>query len=159
MKALMLAAGLLALSAGPLAADTAGGIAISPNSLTWKPATALPKGAEVAVLFGDPAKPGLVVMRLKFPPNYKIAPHMHDSDETGTVLSGSYTRAMGEKFDTSKGDKLAVGYFFLNPAHHAHYAWTGDEAVIVQLQVIGPWTITYVNPADDPRNQAKAGHS
>ena len=31
-----------------------------------------------------------------------------------------------------------------------HYAWaTGDT--VVQVHAIGPWGITYVNPADDPR--------
>ncbi|MBV8526252.1 MAG: cupin domain-containing protein [Acetobacteraceae bacterium] len=119
--------------------------------MTWKPSAALPKGAEVAVLVGDPAKPGLLIMRLKLPPNYKIPPHTHTNDEIGTVLSGNYTRAMGETFDTNKSDKLPAGSLFSHPANHAHYSWTGDEGAILQLQVTGPWTVTYVNPADDPR--------
>ena len=82
----MLAASLLALSGGAVAADTVGVTAISPDSLTWKPSTALPKGAEFAVLAGDPDKPGLLVMRIKFPPNYKVPSHMHDNDEIGTAL-------------------------------------------------------------------------
>jgi hypothetical protein len=31
-----------------------------------------------------------------------------------------------------------------------HFAWTNEET-IVQLHGVGPWAITYVNPADDPR--------
>jgi hypothetical protein len=31
-----------------------------------------------------------------------------------------------------------------------HFAWT-DEETIVQLNGNGPWGVTYVNPADDPR--------
>jgi Resolvase, N terminal domain len=31
-----------------------------------------------------------------------------------------------------------------------HFTWTNEET-IVQLHGVGPWAITYVNPADDPR--------
>jgi pimeloyl-ACP methyl ester carboxylesterase len=34
---------------------------------------------------------------------------------------------------------------------HAHYAWTGNEDAILQVQFIGPGGIDYINPADDPR--------
>ena len=31
-----------------------------------------------------------------------------------------------------------------------HFVWTTEESV-VQLTGTGPWEITYVSPADDPR--------
>jgi hypothetical protein len=33
-----------------------------------------------------------------------------------------------------------------------HYVWV-EKDTEVQFHGIGPWTINYVNPADDPRNQ------
>src|SRR5438876_6585573 len=30
-----------------------------------------------------------------------------------------------------------AGALFANPAKHAHYLWTGDEAAIVQVQFVG----------------------
>jgi hypothetical protein len=33
-----------------------------------------------------------------------------------------------------------------------HFAWTKEE-VVVQLNGMGPWGVTYVNPADDPRKK------
>jgi hypothetical protein len=36
------------------------------------------------------------------------------------------------------------------PAGHTHFARAQQESVI-QLHGIGPWTITYLDPADDPR--------
>jgi hypothetical protein len=30
-----------------------------------------------------------------------------------------------------------------------HFAWFGEEMVL-QLHGIGPWTVTFVNPADAP---------
>jgi hypothetical protein len=38
------------------------------------------------------------------------------------------------------------------PPKMHHFAWTAEETVF-QLNVVGPWTVTYLNPADDPRKQ------
>jgi len=35
-----------------------------------------------------------------------------------------------------------------------HFVWVKGET-IVQFHGEGPWSIKYVNPADDPRNQVK----
>jgi len=34
-----------------------------------------------------------------------------------------------------------------------HFAYTTDEPVEIQLHGVGPWGITYLNPADDPRKK------
>jgi len=39
----------------------------------------------------------------------------------------------------------------MQPKTH-HFAWNKEETV-VQLNGNGPWGITYVNPADDPRKK------
>ena len=36
-----------------------------------------------------------------------------------------------------------------------HFAWFGEETIL-QIHGIGPWTVTYVDPTDDPKNQAAA---
>jgi len=36
-----------------------------------------------------------------------------------------------------------------------HYAWASSPTV-VQVHGQGPFAITYVNPADDPRTESKA---
>jgi hypothetical protein len=35
-----------------------------------------------------------------------------------------------------------------------HFVWAKGETVI-QLHGVGPWSLTYVNPDDDPRNAKK----
>ena len=103
------------------------------------------------MLEGDPAKKaGLFTLRLKMPDGYKIAPHYHPADEHVTALQGTFVMGMGEKFDQSAGRELAVGSFAVMPTGTRHFAWTKGET-IVQLQGVGPWGLTYVNPADDPR--------
>jgi hypothetical protein len=41
------------------------------------------------------------------------------------------------------------------PAKDAHFAWTGNEGAIVQVQFTGPAGIDYINPADDPRKKTQ----
>jgi len=151
MKELLIGIAMVAL-AGPVLAQDAPKV-IAPTSLNWQSNPALPKGGQIAILTGDPAKSGdTVVARILFPVNYEVPPHTHPSAETVTVISGELGFGMGETMNKS-GQMLGVGAFFNNPAKHAHYAWTGGQPAIVQIQFIGPWGIDYVNPADDPRKQ------
>ena len=124
-----------------------------PQEIKWSPGPAsIQPGAEVAVLFGDPAKDGLFAMRLKLPKGYKIAPHTHPKPEVVTVISGTFRLGMGETADQSKGKPLTAGGFFAMPPGMAHFAFA-DEDTVVQLNSTGPWTLTYVNAADDPRKK------
>jgi quercetin dioxygenase-like cupin family protein len=103
---------------------------------------------------GDPTKAEVVVMRVKMPANYQVPPHTHPYAETITVISGSLGNGMGEKFE-KKGEMLKPGSFFALPAKHAHFVWTGNEEVIIQVQFFGPGVIDYINPADDPRKKTQ----
>ena len=125
---------------------------VTPSDLKWVSLTSLPAGAQVAVIEGDPNKEGMVTIRVKLPPNYRIAPHYHSTVERSTIVSGTLNIGMGEKFDAQKTSAMPPGTVLLMPPKMAHFAWTKDE-VIFQLNVMGPWTVTYVNPADDPRNK------
>ena len=110
----------------------------------------VPKGAQLAVLYGDPGKEGPFVIRLKFPSGYKIPAHTHPSDENVVVISGTLNFAMGDKLDPKKGEALKAGGFIHMPKGMHHYGWASGETV-VQINGTGPFEITYVNAADDPR--------
>ena|SRR5579862_4978827 len=121
------------------------------SSFKFAPAPpALPKGAQLAVLYGDPGKEGPLVVRLKFPSGYKIPAHMHSNDENVTVISGTLNFGMGDKLDPKKGEALKTGGFIHMPKGMHHYGWASGET-IVQVNTTGPFDITYVNAADDPR--------
>ncbi len=155
MKKLLILAALTALSGSALAQDAMKPTMVTPDALTWKDNPARPKGAQTAVLLGDPTKTGeVVVVRVKLPANYAVPPHTHPYAETVTVISGSVGNGMGEKFE-KKGEMLKPGAFFALPAKHAHYVWTETEEVIIQVQYIGPFAIDYINPADDPRKKTQ----
>lgn len=122
------------------------------SELPWKDAAALPPGAKIAVLEGDPSKDGLFVMRILLPDGFHIPPHTHPKTERVTVLSGTFHLAMGERLNRSDSRPLPAGSFGFWPAGMKHTAWAEGETTI-QLHGIGPWVINYVNPADDPRNK------
>lgn len=123
------------------------------DKINWQEEKILPKGAQSALLIGDPSKPGVFIAWLKFPANYPIPPHTHPFTEVITVLKGKLGNGMGEKFDKTNGEVLNTGDSFVLPAGHTHYVWTTDEETIVELIATGPWDITYTNPADDPRKK------
>src|SRR5262249_39957739 len=126
MKKLLILAAVLALSGSALAQDAMKATRVKPEELTWKANPALPPGAQVAILIGDPTKAGVVVQRTKFPPNYQVPPHTHPYAEVVTVLSGSIGFGMGEKLDKT-GEMSKTGTLNVVPAKHAHFGWTGNE--------------------------------
>ena len=124
-----------------------------PGDIRWMPGPpSLPKGAEAALLYGDPSKDGPFVLRLKFPDGYLIAPHRHAGAEILTVVSGTFLFGAGESADKGEARPMPAGSFTAMPANMPHFARAQGETV-VQLNSMGPWSITYVNPSDDPRRQ------
>jgi quercetin dioxygenase-like cupin family protein len=113
---------------------------------------ALPKGAQFAVIEGDIKAKGLFTYRLKMPGGYQIKPHFHPVDEHITIISGILHMGVGDKFDTGAGTTLPAGSYVVRPAGTHHFAWSEGET-IVQVHAVGPWGVTYVNPAYDPRKQ------
>ena len=128
---------------------------LTPDQIKWGDAPPLfPKGAKMAVLYGDPSKPGeLFIVRLKVPAGYKIPAHWHPTDENVTVISGTFNMGMGDKLDPAKSKAFPAGSFAVCPAKVNHFAFA-KQAAIVEVSAIGPFAMTYVNPADDPTQSA-----
>jgi quercetin dioxygenase-like cupin family protein len=127
----------------------------TPDHLSWGPAPAiLPAGARLAVLEGDPSKVGPYTMRLAMPAGYRIPPHFHQADEHVTVISGAFQVGMGDTFDEGKLATLPAGTFGVIPPGMRHFA-RADKATVIQLHGVGPWGLTYVNPADQPNTPSK----
>ena len=140
---------LLMIGSSPVLAEDMP-MPVNPDAIKWGPAPPfLPKGAKMAVIAGDPSKPGIFVLRLDMPKNYAIPAHNHPTSEYVTVISGDFHIGMGDKLDRAKGIHLIRGGFGVAPAHMNHYAWATSHTV-VQVHGEGPFAITYVNKADDP---------
>lgn len=122
-----------------------------PQEIKWGSGPAgLPAGTELAILFGDPAKPGMFAMRIKMPKDYKAPPHMHSAAELLTLISGQLGLGLGQSADRSSVEKLTAGSFSSMPQGVVHYLFVNED-LIVQVEGMGPWGVEYPNPKDDPR--------
>ncbi|HEX6363611.1 MAG TPA: cupin domain-containing protein, partial [Albitalea sp.] len=90
------------------------------------------------------------VLRLKFPAGFKVPPHRHSKDELVTVIAGRLGIGSGEKADTSAAPLPPASFVHL-PAGMPHYAWAAGVETIVQINGMGPFDVTYIDPNDDPR--------
>lgn len=121
----------------------------------WGPAPpALPPGAQIAVLQGNPGASGVYTLRLRMPDGYTIPPHFHPTDELVTVISGNLLLGHGDDIEQNRMTGLHAGGFIALPAGMHHYARARGQTV-VQVHGEGPFAITYVHPGDDPRKPSK----
>ncbi|MGH8699128.1 MAG: cupin domain-containing protein [Burkholderiales bacterium] len=125
---------------------------VVPAELKWSDVGSLPPGAKIAVIEGPLNEGKPFTMRLRFPASYQIPAHSHTAIEHVTVISGTFHMGMGNKLDTKATRALGPGSVAIMQAGARHFAWTREETEI-QVHGVGPWTLTYVNPADDPRKK------
>lgn len=129
---------------------------VQPDTIAWgPPPPGLPAGSKAAVLAGNPGVEGAYTLRAWMPDGYKVMPHWHATDENLTVISGILHVGMGDHFDREKAATLGAGGFAVMPAKMHHWVWAEGE-VVLQVHGNGPFSITYVDPADDPRQPMPA---
>ena len=123
------------------AADASGKAGIVPaEALKWAPAQGLPPGAQAAILFGDPSKPGPFALRFNFPAGYEIPTHSHPTDEFITVISGKGRMTFGETADAATSQPLPAGAFMSLPAGAWHHLWIDSDAIL-ELHSTGPFDV------------------
>jgi len=140
------------LAAGPsLAAETPKDfVRVAPSDLVWTPAPG-GHGAKFTVVLGDPAKPGLYVIRAYFPPHVMDSPHTHPNDRYVTVLQGVWYTGTGSTFDLAKAVPLGPGSVMFHPANASHWDGSaGNEPVVVQITGWGPAPSVPVDPKTPP---------
>lgn len=148
----MLGSLLLAARTGaPQSAATEPHVVLAPADIKFGPAPPVfPAGMTFALLSGDPSQPGPFTVRSRMPAGYRIRPHWHPSAEHLTIVSGTIAFGMGDKFDAASMTSLPAGGYTVMPPEMRHYLEARTDAVL-EVHAMGPFVITYVNPADDPR--------
>ena len=147
MKRVIIAVCLAALAAMSTlsmssAATSSAPTYVMPDSLKWMPFEGVP-GVQTAVVWGDPSKPGLFIIRVKFDDGAKFPLHWHMSDERATVLSGTLLFGAGDKVDVTKMKTMVPGSFVSIPKGVRHYGMAKGPTVI-QISGMGPREINYV---------------
>jgi len=154
----ILAVGLLAAVLAPaalLSADTEEGfIRIQPEDIPWVDAPGY-TGVKMAVIAGDPSKPGVYVVRVKFSPGVMSRPHFHPDDRYAIVIKGTWWTGTGDTFDPKTTVPVKAGGFMKHPAGAHHYDGAKDEEVILQLIGMGPGGTTMIHPEDGHTGPSK----
>ncbi len=125
--------------------DAQGFVRVAPEEIKWAP-VAGGLGAQMAVIEGDPAKPGIYVIRMKFPPGVMSAPHVHPFDRHAVVLTGTWWTGTGTEFAPDKTVALKPGAYMKHPARAAHFDGAKDEETILQIVGEGPTASTTIHP-------------
>ena len=103
-------------------------------------------GFQQTVIEGDPTKPGIYIIQVKFPPEVMSKPHFHGETRYATVIKGTWYTGEGDEFTPDKTVPLKPGSFMKHPAGAHHYDGAKDEEVILQLIGMGPSTTTRMKP-------------
>lgn len=127
----MIALGSVAIITGTVATAQQFHV-VTQAGMVWGPAPdTLPKGAQFALISGDPVKPGPFAFRLKMPPGYVVLPHTHPAAENITVISGRLYHGMGRTFRKPGGKAVAQGDFIYLPPEMPHSVWTTNSSAII----------------------------
>jgi hypothetical protein len=112
-----------------------------PDQIPWGPVT--PAGSQQAVLFGDPTKPGLYGVMVKWlAGNHMSHPHFHPNDRFITVLQGTWWVGSGTKFDPDATVPMPVGAFVTHFGKQVHYDGAKDVDAVLLIVGEGPATST-----------------
>ena len=125
--------------------------AILPEQVEWRVFAAFPPQARLAVLVGEPTKPGPYVIRVKMAAGGKLMPHRHPEDRIYTVMSGIFYIGLGATFDPDRLNAYPPGSLVVLPGNTPHYHWARSGEYVTQVTAIGPLGLDYLDPADDPR--------
>lgn len=116
-----------------------------PGELKWAPASGASAGQTIAVMYGDPAKPGPFIIRVKSPDGFRIVPHYHAAVENVTVLQGTLLLGFGDTIDAAKTTAIPAGGFYSIPTGVHHYAIAKGET-IVEVSSVGPRSKVQLKP-------------
>lgn len=101
-----------------------------------------PIGSKLAIVQGDPAKPGLYIVLVRWTAHHMSHPHFHPNDRFVTVLSGTWWVGTGSKFDPDSTVPLPAGTFVTHFGKQIHYDGAKDGDALLEIVGEGPATAT-----------------
>ena len=136
-----------ALNSSPLTAQaqttTKDFVTIKREQIVWKEGDL---GVKSTVLFGDPSKPGLYIVRNIFPAGIMSTPHSHDQDRYVTVIRGTWNAGTSPSWDPASTNPLPTGSVMFHPAGAVHFDGSIKDETEVQIMGMGPVTTKSVYP-------------
>ncbi len=116
------------------------------------------EGSQSATLFGDPSKPGIYGVLIRWMPGHNSTPHSHSTPRYAYVVSGTWWVSSSTHYDPSQMYPVPAGTYVTDVPNTTH--WDGAKAetgpVVLMLVGEGPvQTIRYVpkDPSKAPEGQ------
>ena len=112
----------------------------APKDVKWKMGT----GSDQAVIFGDPDKPGIYGILIRWHPGQFSRPHFHNTDRYAYVISGTWWVSSSDTYDLSKTYPMPAGSVVTDLANTVHFDGAKDGDALLELVGMGPVTTTPV---------------
>jgi quercetin dioxygenase-like cupin family protein len=116
------------------------------------------EGSQSATLFGDPTKPGIYGVLIRWMPGHNSTPHSHSTPRYAYVVSGTWWVSSSTHYDPSQMYPVPAGSYVTDVPNTIH--WDGARAetgpAILMLVGEGPVkTVRYVpkDPSKAPEGQ------
>jgi hypothetical protein len=118
-----------------------------PDQIPWGPVDS--RGAQSAVVVGDPTKPGFYMVYNKWTKgNHFSHPHFHPNDRYIVVLQGTWWVSTSKKFDPATTVPMPAGSFVTHFGKQVHWDGAKDEDAVLLIMGEGPATSTPVKEED-----------
>ena len=116
------------------------------------------EGSQSATLFGDPSKPGIYGVLIRWMPGHNSTPHSHSTPRYAYVVSGTWWVSSSTHYDPSQMYPVPAGTYVTDVPGTIHWdgAKTETGPAILMLVGEGPVkTIRYVpkDPSKAPEGQ------
>ena len=117
-----------------------------PDQIPWGPVD--PRGAQSAVVVGDPNKQGFYMVYNKWTRgNHFSRPHFHPNDRYIVVLQGTWWVGTGPDFDPANTTPMPPGSFVTHFGKEVHWDGAKDEDAVLLIMGEGPATASPFIPA------------
>ena len=142
------------LSRADLKTDAAGFVTLPLGDESWRQYPGI-SGIDVVNVYGDPAQPGVYMIRVRFHPGTTTMPHYHPNDRLVTVLKGTWWAGTSDRFDPNATQPIRAGGYMMHPAGGVHFDGAKDEEVVLQIAGMGPGSTTFVHPELGPTGKSR----
>ena len=124
-----------------------------PEDIDWEPFPALSAARSSRRRCRPPDRARSLCGSGQGPSGVKLMPHVHHEDRVYTVMSGVFYIGVGEGVRRGEAEGLPPGAVIVLPGGNPHFHWAKSGEYVTQVTAIGPISLDYVNPQDDPRRK------
>lgn len=111
------------------------------KDLQWK---GVP-GEQQALLFGDPDRPGIYGVLIRWDPGHYSKPHFHSTDRYVYVVAGTWWVSASDHWDPARSYPVPAGTYVRDIARTVHWDGAKDEPCLLMLVGEGPVETTMLN--------------